>query len=118
MSEATKEPYRLERKWSNGCEVCPQVWRGNDWVCDVIGAPYLGFDSIAKGKELVRKLNAHDDLLAACEMQAAIEGVAHKNIDWDSHIELLSRHGWDGNSSRALFVRRFRDAAIKKARSQ
>lgn len=125
MSEPTNEPYRLERKWSNDCEVCPQIWRGNEWVANVVGAPFLGRDSVDRGCDLVRKLNDHDDLLAACEMHqiyaAEVRGAGKSTEERDSAWviakSMMIANGWDGLGEPIDFIRRFRDAAIAKART-
>jgi hypothetical protein len=37
------EPWRVERIYSNDCEVCPRIMEGRKIVAEVHGAPYLGF---------------------------------------------------------------------------
>jgi hypothetical protein len=51
-------PYRLKRVYSNGCEVCPEIWLGHKWVATLAGAPHLGHDSLEAGCRIVFALNA------------------------------------------------------------
>lgn len=55
---AESRPYRLERRYSNGCEVCPEIWLGQHWVATLAGAPYLGHSSLQAGRRIVAALNA------------------------------------------------------------
>lgn len=61
MSEDTW-PWRLRRNWSNGCEVCPDIYLGDQWIATVVGAPHLGSDSLRTGRRIVAALNATKDL--------------------------------------------------------
>lgn len=61
-------PYEVRRRWSNGCEVCPEIWAGDEWVATVVGAPHLGFERTLPTAGL---LAAAPDLLDALERIAA-----------------------------------------------
>lgn len=58
---------RVERRWSNGCEICPRLFEGDTWIAEVVGAPHLGFDSVQKAEEIALRVNLHDELVAACK---------------------------------------------------
>ena len=76
----TPGPWEVERRYSNGCEIIPRIHcekskdRECGWIADVIGAPYLGYEStlhnarlIAAAPELLEALNrllpmAEDDV--------------------------------------------------------
>lgn len=62
--EGAENLYRVERRFSNGCEVCPQIWRGDKWIADIPGAPYLGKDGLIVANEIVEKVNGYDRLAA------------------------------------------------------
>lgn len=64
MSKPTPGPYHVRRVWSNGCEVCPEIWAGDEWVATVVGAPYLGHERTLPTAEL---LAAAPELLEALE---------------------------------------------------
>lgn len=46
--KATPEPWQVQRRWSNDCEIVPRITCKPDadrecgWIADIIGAPYLG----------------------------------------------------------------------------
>jgi hypothetical protein len=62
------------------------------------------------------KAEIAQDLLAACEMQALAEQ-SHNSIDaLDGLAALMKQHGWTSDEIQSVFIRRFRDEAIKKAR--
>ncbi len=66
----TPGPWKVERRWSNECEIVPRITCAPDadrqcgWIADVIGAPYLGHESTLPNARLIA---AAPDLLAALE---------------------------------------------------
>lgn len=70
MAGYTKGPWKVERRWSNGCEIVPRITCDSDsdreygWIADVIGAPYLGHESTLPNAYLIA---AAPDLLEACK---------------------------------------------------
>ena len=63
----TRGPWKVERRWSNECEIVPRITcerdadRGCGWIADAIGAPYLGHQSTLPNARLIA---AAPDLLA------------------------------------------------------
>ena len=59
LGKLTSAPWRSERRFSNGCEVCPRIHctpskdREYGWIADVIGAPYLGYESTLANAEFI-----------------------------------------------------------------
>lgn len=71
--KATPGPWKVERRYSNGCEIVPRIVcepdsdRGCGWIADIIGAPYLGHQSTLPNARLIA---AAPDLLEACKAYA------------------------------------------------
>jgi hypothetical protein len=92
-----------------------EIYDGNGYVYAIMKGRDM-HTRRERGIDLIRKINAHDDLLAACEMQALSQN--RVNGKWADELETLMRScGLDGEEVGELFIRRFRDAAIKKAKS-
>lgn len=55
----TPGPWKVERRFSNGCEIVPRITcqrdddRGCGWIADAIGAPYLGHESTLPNARLI-----------------------------------------------------------------
>ena len=60
----TPGPWEVERRWSNGCEICPIIASKSKWIADVVGAPHLGFSDTIDNARLIA---AAPDLVEACE---------------------------------------------------
>lgn len=76
MAKHSPGPWSVERRYSNGCEIIPRIHcekskdRECGWIADVIGAPYLGYEStlhnarlIAAAPELLERLEKNLTLL-------------------------------------------------------
>jgi hypothetical protein len=59
---------------------------------------------------------AAGDLLAACEMEVAVESQQCGDIQILELYKILRSHGWDNEDSPRKFIRRFRRDAIAKAK--
>lgn len=74
MAGHTPGPWKVERRWSNECEIVPRITcakdddRGCGWIADIIGAPYLGHESTLPNAYLIA---AAPDMLA--QLQSNIE---------------------------------------------
>jgi hypothetical protein len=60
-------PWRLERRWMDGFEVCPRIYLGSRWVATIDG-PQID-DPIEAGQRIVASLNYTRDLTTD-ELQA------------------------------------------------
>jgi hypothetical protein len=58
------EPWRVERVYSNGCEVCPRIMAGREIVAEVCGAPHIGFVDTLPRAHLMA---ATQELFEACQ---------------------------------------------------
>lgn len=68
MATEPTTPWRVERRYSNGCEGCPEIWAGTEWVAVVTGSlPHLLPAAHAKAERIVRAVNAFDSMFAALE---------------------------------------------------
>ena len=59
LSKLTPAPWRSERRYSNGCEIVPRIHcaptkeRECGWIADLVGAPYLGYESTLTNAEFI-----------------------------------------------------------------
>lgn len=59
LTKLTPAPWRSERRYSNECEIVPRIHsaRSKDrecgWVADLVGAPYLGYESTLVNAEFI-----------------------------------------------------------------
>lgn len=70
IEKLTPAPWRSERRFSNGCETVPRIHcdRSKDrecgWVADLVGAPYLGYEStLANAEFIALARNAFDVMM-------------------------------------------------------
>lgn len=65
LERATPRPWRLYRGCIHPCfdHPSPQGTNGDTIICELLGP-----DKVANGRLIVRAVNAHEDLLKACEM--------------------------------------------------
>jgi hypothetical protein len=68
------EPWRVERVYSNGCEVCPRIMAGREIVAEVCGEPHIGFVDTLPRAHLIA---ATQELFEACRMFIAWDENAH-----------------------------------------
>lgn len=92
LSKLTPAPWRTERRYSNGCEIIPRIKCTPDsnrecgWIADLIGAPYLGYESTLVNAEFIALArNAFDVMLRRgwCAIQQPSGRWAVK-IDWSA----------------------------------
>lgn len=59
MAAHTPGPWKVECRFSNGCEITPRIICEPDadrecgWIADLIGAPYLGHESTLPNAQLI-----------------------------------------------------------------
>lgn len=59
VSKLSPAPWRVERRHSNDCEIVPRIHCPKDdtrecgWVADLVGAPYLGYESTLVNAEFI-----------------------------------------------------------------
>ena len=91
----TPGPWTVCRKWSNGCETCPEIFSegiaGRSWVATVTGAPHLGFEETLHNADLIA---AAPDLLAACK-------ALHSQLR-DAWENIVNIAGHDSEESKAM----------------
>lgn len=59
LTKLTPAPWWSERRFSNECEIVPRIKCARDknrecgWIADLIGAPYLGYESTLANAEFI-----------------------------------------------------------------
>lgn len=59
LEKLTPAPWRMKRRYSNGCEIVPRIHcepskdRECGWIADCVGAPYLGYESTLVNAEFI-----------------------------------------------------------------
>lgn len=108
MSEPTYTPgpWVIERRWSNGCEICPYIVApDHEWIAEVTGAPHLGFATTLPNARLLaaapKLFQALTSLLADCK---AIDPRTAREVGMDCRIkdaeDVIDKVMW-GNDSDA-----------------
>jgi hypothetical protein len=72
----TPGPWMWRRKYSNGCEVCPDIYSESEWVASTTGAPHIfGERAVANAKLIAASPDLLKELRKAVEMlENTIEG--------------------------------------------
>lgn len=78
-AKATPGEWKVERRWSNGCEIVPRITcnpdddRGCGWIADMVGAPYLGHESTLPNADFVAHVRTDAPLIAQALLDATEE---------------------------------------------
>lgn len=87
IERGEEEPWFVVRNWSDGCEKCPDIYSGKQWIATVVGAPHLGHDSLERAELIVKAVNAYRN--APTPTPSAGQEVRYRNDGGDLWIEGL-----------------------------